>query len=232
MNLVSMCSCSFLSLVFVLSQATAVLDNCVLTNARSHTFIMWVEYMLIWTMLTDPLAVRHVKVIFIITSLTVFFSQCHHYDCWRIVWNGGGGCDTHRHFGNMENLQTISMERTDTHTFTGWTKYVVIMLQDNSQIQISGLMRFGYFSHIYPTNKSWSLSDLHWQWLLLRWSCHWYVNTLIAVLWLTKYTRFWEYVTCSYLLHCPANSKSSLPLYLFLHLFRTGELESGLADVD
>ena len=43
---------------------------------------------------------------------------------------------------------------------------------------------------------------------------------------LTKYARFWEYVACRYLLHCTTNSKFSLPLMPFLHLFRTGESAS------
>ena len=60
-------------------------------------------------------------------------------------------------------------------------------------------------------------------------SCHWYVNTLVFVPRLTKHIRFWEYVTYWYLYHCCINnSKFSLPLIVFFHLFKTGELKSGL----
>ena len=108
----------------------------------------------------------------------------------------------------------------------------LFLLQDNSHNQSSGLMRFGYFSHIYPVDTSWSLTDLCWLWVFLRQSCHWYVSTLIFMLWLTKHTRFWEYITCWYLLHCTTNLNFSLPFMLLFHLFKTGESESGPTDVD
>ena len=69
---------------------------------------------------------KHVKMIFIMASLTVFFSWWHRFDPRHIIWHGCGCCDTRWHTGNMESVQKISMERTDTHTFTGWTKYVII----------------------------------------------------------------------------------------------------------
>ena len=78
---------------------------------------------------------------------------------------------------------------------------------------------------------NWSLSDLCWLWVLLGQSCHRYVNTSILMAYLTKCTRFWEYVTCWYLLHCPANSKFSLPFILFYRLFKIGESEPDPADV-
>ena len=109
-------------------QAGAVLDSCDIAPAQIHTFTMWVQYTLMWTMLNDPLAVRQVKVIFNITFLTVFSSWWRRYNCCHIVWHNCGCCDTCWHTGNMESLQTISMERDDTHTFNGWTKYVIISL--------------------------------------------------------------------------------------------------------
>ena len=71
---------------------------------------------------------KFVKVKLIITLLTVFFSQWCWFDPCHIVWHNCGGCDTRWHTGNMEGLQTISMEWDDTHTFTSWTKYVIILV--------------------------------------------------------------------------------------------------------
>ena len=73
---------------------------------------------------------KFVKVRLIITMLTVFFSQWHWFNPRHIVWHDCGGCDTRRHTGNMEGLQTISMEWDDTHTFTSWTKYVIILVAE------------------------------------------------------------------------------------------------------
>ena len=69
---------------------------------------------------------KQMKMIFTMASLTVFFSWWRQFDSCHIIWHDCGCCDTHWHTGNLESVQKISMEQADTHTFTGWTKYVII----------------------------------------------------------------------------------------------------------
>ena len=126
------------------------------------------------------------------TLLTVFFSQWHQCDPCHIVWYTCGCCNTRQHTGNVESLQTISMEQDDNHTFIGWAKYVIILLQLAGYFSHSVIRshEIWVFIHIYLINANWSLSDLCWLWLLLMRSCHWYVSTSIFMLWLTNTLGF------------------------------------------
>ena len=155
-----------------LSQASRVLDSCDPTSAEFYTLIMRVQHVYVkWTMLHDTSEVTmHVKVKFIMTLLTVFFSQRRHFNFYHIIWHNCGFCDICQHTGNLESQQTINMEQADTHTFTGRTKYVNgrIILTFRYQVWWDLGISVAYIQWI----QNWSLSGLCWIWLLLGQSCH------------------------------------------------------------
>lgn len=124
---------------------------------------------------------------------------------WHSPAHWEHGCRVDKYYQQINRL-------TLTHLL-GW-KYVIISVAASfSQLDIRSL-EIAY-------DQLWFLTDLCWLvWLLPTRSYHWCVNTSAFVL-DSKHTRFWNYVTCQYLLHCPTNQNFSQPLMPFLRLFRT-----------
>ena len=104
-------------------------------------------------MFNDPLAVRHVKVIFIMTLLIVFSVGDVNaitiilFDITVVAVTLAGTRGTWRVY-----KRSTWNRRTLTHLLAEQSMWLSLW-QHNPHIQISGLMRFGYFSRIYPTIK-------------------------------------------------------------------------------
>ena len=105
-------------------------------------------------MLNDPLAVRHLKIIFIMALLIVNLVgdigviAVILFDIIVVVVTLTGTWGTWRVY-----RQSIWNRRTLTHLLAEQSTWLSLW-QHNPHIQRSGLMRFGYVSCIYLTNES------------------------------------------------------------------------------
>ena len=146
----------------------------------SPTYICWINYT------QSFIRGKHSNVIFIINSPSFSVTSVSSiavilFDAIVVVVTLAGTLGTWRVY-KRSSWNTVSL----THLVAEQSMWLFLW-QDNSHMQTSGLMRFGYFSHTYTTNTNWSLSDLYWLLVLLTQSCHWYDNTLIPMPWLTTH---------------------------------------------
>ena len=137
-----------------LSQAAAALDSCAPSGAQLHALIMWVQHTLMWKMLNDSSEVNPLKVIFIITSLTVFSVgdlttiSVILFDTVVVIAMVVGTLGTWRIY-RRSAWSTLTL----SHLLAEQSMWLSLWY-NNSHIQTSGLLRFGYFSRIYSTNAN------------------------------------------------------------------------------